>query len=62
MRKLTSHEETRDGKKYYDPGPKSDEMQRLNSSFAKLHGAASLANLVGLGAMLAYGATLAEKM
>lgn len=37
-------------------------MERLNSSFAWLHGAASLANLVGLGAMLAYGATLAEKM
>jgi len=56
------HQETRDGKKYYDAGPKSEEMERLNSSFAWLHGAASLANLVGLGAMLVYGATLAEKM
>lgn len=54
--------ETRDGKKYYDPGPKSTEMQRLNSSFAYLHGAASLSNLIGLGAMIAYGFTLAEKM
>jgi hypothetical protein len=54
--------ETRDGKKYYDPGLKSPEMQRMNSTFNKLHGFASLANLVGLGAMLVYGFTLAEKM
>ena len=54
--------ETRDGKKYYDPGPKTPEMQRLNSSFAKLHGMSSLANVVGLGAMLVYGMVLAEKL
>ncbi|CZT25803.1 uncharacterized protein RCC_11472 [Ramularia collo-cygni] len=60
--KERKHQETRDGKKYYDAGPKSEEMQRLNSSFAKLHGAASLANLIGLGAMFVYGATLAEMM
>jgi hypothetical protein len=35
-------------------------MKRMNSSFAKLHGAASLANLIGLGAMMVYGFTLAE--
>lgn len=62
MNSLTASAETRDGKKYFDPGPKSTEMQRLNSSFAKLHGAASLSNLIGLGAMLAYGFTLAEMM
>lgn len=54
--------ETRDGKKYYDPGPKSAEMQRLNSSFARLHGASALSNMIGLGAMLFYGAVLAERL
>jgi len=60
--KERKHQETRDGKKYYDPGPKSLEMQRLNSSFMKLHGASSLSNLIGLGAMVYYGFTLAEKL
>ncbi|KAK5173885.1 uncharacterized protein LTR77_002566 [Saxophila tyrrhenica] len=56
------HQETRDGKKYYDPGPKSAEMQRMNSSFAKLHGASSMANVVGLAAMLFYGVVLGEML
>ncbi|EME48778.1 hypothetical protein DOTSEDRAFT_67725 [Dothistroma septosporum NZE10] len=60
--KERKHQETRDGKKYYDSGPKTPEMQRLNSSFAKLHGMSSLANVVGLGAMLVYGMALAEKL
>ncbi|KAK3701492.1 hypothetical protein LTR37_015466 [Vermiconidia calcicola] len=55
-------QETRDGKKYYDPGEKSAEMQRLNSSFSMLHGLSSSSNLVGLGAMLFYAAVLAEKL
>lgn len=54
--------ETREGKRYYDPGPKSAEMQRLNSSFGKLHGASSLSNVIGLGAMIWYGFVLAEKL
>lgn len=54
--------ETRDKVKYYEPGPKTPEMQRLNSSFSKLHGASSLLNLAGLFAMFYYGATLAEKL
>ena len=54
--------ETRDGKKYHDPGPKSAEMTRLNSSFSKLHGASSLSNLIGTGAMIFYGVVLAEKL
>lgn len=54
--------ETRDGKKYYDTGPKSAEMQRLNSSFAKLHGASASINLVGLAAMLFYAAVLADRL
>lgn len=37
-------------------------MQKLNSSFMRLHGASSISNLVGLGALLVYGFTLAEKM
>ncbi|EMF16105.1 uncharacterized protein SEPMUDRAFT_147767 [Sphaerulina musiva SO2202] len=60
--KLRKHQETRDGKRYYDPGPKTPEMQRLNSSFAKLHGASSLSNVVGLGAMVLYAFTLAGMM
>jgi len=37
-------------------------MQRLNSSFAKLHGAASLSNVIGLASMLFYGVVLADKL
>lgn len=57
--KQRKHQETRDGKKYYESGPQSAEMQRLNASFAKLHGAASLSNVLGLGAMIVYAFTLA---
>lgn len=59
---LTGIVETRDGKKYYDPGPKSAEMQKLNSSFSKLHGASSLMNVIGFGAMLFYGVVMSEMM
>ena len=52
--------ETRDGKKYYEPGEKSPEMKRLNSSFGKLHGVSSGLNLLGTFAMFYYGATLAD--
>lgn len=52
--------ETRDGKKYYDPGEKSDAMKKLNASFGKLHGISSGLNLLGTFAMIYYGATLAE--
>jgi hypothetical protein len=52
--------ETRDGKKYYDPGEKSPEMKRLNASFGKLHGVSSGLNLLGTFAMIYYGATLAD--
>ncbi|GAB7322434.1 hypothetical protein MBLNU13_g03377t1 [Cladosporium sp. NU13] len=58
--KERKHQETRDGKKYYDPGEKSPEMKRLNASFGKLHGISSALNLLGTFAMLYYGATLAE--
>ena len=59
---LTIIAETRDGKKYYDSGPQSKEMQELNSRFMYLHSASSLSNMIGLGAMLFYGAVLAEKI
>ena len=52
--------ETRDGKKYYDPGEKSSEMKRLNKSFGVLHGVSSGLNLLGTFAMFYYGATLAD--
>jgi len=60
--KQRKHQETRDGKKYYDAGPKSPEMQRLNSQFAKLHGVSSLSNVLGLAAMIYYGFVLAERV
>lgn len=37
-------------------------MSRLNSSFGKLHGASSAANLLGTFAMIYYGVVLAEKL
>jgi len=58
--KERKHQETRDGKKYYDPGEKSPEMKRLNSSFGLLHGVSSGLNLLGTFAMFYYGATLAD--
>ncbi|KAK3061553.1 hypothetical protein LTR53_019738, partial [Teratosphaeriaceae sp. CCFEE 6253] len=61
MRKR-KHQETRDGKRYHDPGPKSEAMQKLNSSFTVLHSASSLSNLIGTGAMLFYGVVLSEKL
>ncbi|KAH3939303.1 hypothetical protein HBH70_231240 [Parastagonospora nodorum] len=54
------HQETRDGKKSWDQGPHSEEMQRLNKKFGVLHGVSTLVNLLGLGAMVWYGAVLGE--
>ena len=59
---LIRQAETKDGKRYYEDGPKSAEMQRLNSSFSMLHGLSSSTNLIGLFAMLYYGVVLAEKL
>ena len=56
--RVRKHQETRDGKAAYDKGPHSEEMQRLNRQFSVLHGISSLTNLVGLGAMVWYGAVL----
>ncbi|KAF1843072.1 uncharacterized protein K460DRAFT_290414 [Cucurbitaria berberidis CBS 394.84] len=57
---LRKHQETRDGKKSYDAGPHSREMQELNKQFGVLHGISSLTNLVGLVAMVWYGGVLGE--
>lgn len=58
--RLRKHQETRDGKKSYEPGPHSVDMQRLNKRFGVLHGVSSLVNLVGLAAMVWYAGVLAE--
>ncbi|KAL9042395.1 MAG: hypothetical protein Q9214_003793 [Letrouitia sp. 1 TL-2023] len=60
--KQRKHQETRDGKKSYDPPPHSKEMQRLNKTFRRLHGASALLNLASLGAILWYGVVLAERL
>lgn len=57
---IRKHQETRDGKKSYDSGPHSKEMQALNKQFAILHGVSTVVNLIGLGAMVWYGAVLAD--
>ena len=62
MMKLRKHQETRDGKKSYDQGPHSEEMQQLNKRFGILHGLSSLTNLVGFLGMVWYGVLLAEKV
>lgn len=58
--KLRKHQETRDGKKSYDVGPHSTEMQKLNTQFGILHGMSSLVNMVGFGAMVWYGGVLGQ--
>jgi hypothetical protein len=54
--------ETRDGKKSYDSPPHSKEMIRMNTAFARMHGASSLLNLLGLLATMWYGVVLAERL
>lgn len=58
--RLRKHQETRDGKKSYDAGPHSREMQKLNRRFGILHGVSSLTNMVGFLAMCWYGVVLAD--
>jgi hypothetical protein len=56
--RIRKHQETKDGKSSYDKGPHSKEMQALNTQFSILHSVSSITNLVGLGAMIWYGAVL----
>jgi len=60
--RLRKHQETRDGKKSYDKGPHSKEMEALNSRFSTLHGVSSLVNLVGFLGMCWYGVLLGEAL
>ncbi|KAL4799827.1 hypothetical protein BDV19DRAFT_354882 [Aspergillus venezuelensis] len=69
LRKMTvdtmrerKHQETRDGKKSYDPPPHSKEMIALNKKFGRIHGLSSLVNLVTLGATVFYGVVLSKQI
>ncbi|TAQ85875.1 hypothetical protein B7494_g5777 [Chlorociboria aeruginascens] len=56
------HQETKDGKKSYDPPPHSKEMQELNKAFGRMHGISSLINLGSLLATICYGISFAERI
>jgi hypothetical protein len=56
------HQETRDGKKSYDPPPHSKEMQALNERFGKLHGLSSLVNVVSWVSTVYYAFYLADRI
>jgi hypothetical protein len=60
--KERKHQETRDGKKSYDPAPHSREMLALNRRFGRMHGVSSLLNLAGVVATVVYGFTLAGRL
>ncbi|KAL6713445.1 hypothetical protein ACLMJK_008910 [Lecanora helva] len=60
--KERKHQETRDGKKYYDEGPKSKEMERLNKAFTRMHSFSAITNLIGLGITVWYGVLLSERL
>jgi len=40
-------QETRDGKKYFDAGPKSEARQGLDKEFSLVHSVCSLLNIMG---------------
>ncbi|KAJ5266709.1 hypothetical protein N7478_009517 [Penicillium angulare] len=56
------HQETRDGKKSYDPAPHSKEMVALNKRFGRVHGISALINLAAFAATLYYGAVLSKRL
>ncbi|KAL8706927.1 MAG: hypothetical protein Q9201_000087 [Fulgogasparrea decipioides] len=60
--RVRKHQETKDGKKCFDPPPHSKEMQRLNKSFGRMHGASAGLNLVSLTLVVWYGVVLAERI
>ncbi|KAL2124098.1 hypothetical protein VTJ04DRAFT_463 [Mycothermus thermophilus] len=55
-------QEKKDGKKAYDAGPHSPEMQALNKRFGILHGVSSLLNLGTLITTVLYGFTLSSRL
>jgi hypothetical protein len=54
--------ETRDGKKYSDPGPHSKAMEQLNKSFGILHSVSTIINLTAFGCAIWYGFILGERL
>lgn len=54
--------ETRDGKKYSDPGPHSKAMEQLNKTFGMLHGVSTIINLTAFGCAIWYGFVLGERL
>jgi hypothetical protein len=56
------HQETKDGKKYWQEGDRSEDMQKLNKRFSILHGASSSVNLVGIFATVYYGFILGDRL
>jgi len=60
--KERKHQETKDGKKSYDPAPHSREMQALNRAFGRMHGISSLVNLTAFLATVWYGFTIAGRL
>lgn len=60
--RLRKHQETRDGKRSFDPPPHSQAMQKLNKDFARMHGFSSGLNLIALAATVWYGVVLSERM
>ncbi|KAL1873453.1 hypothetical protein VTK73DRAFT_951 [Phialemonium thermophilum] len=55
-------QESKDGKKSYDPPPHSQEMQALNKRFGKLHGISSLLNLGAFVSSVFYGFTISSRI
>ncbi|KAL8722578.1 MAG: hypothetical protein Q9225_000974 [Loekoesia sp. 1 TL-2023] len=60
--RLRKHQETRDGKKSFDPPPHSQAMQKLNKDFARMHGISASLNLIALAATMWYGVVLSERI
>jgi len=54
--------EKKDGKKYWQPGPQSEEMKGLNREFGRLHGISSLLNISTFIATLVYGFHLGGRL
>jgi hypothetical protein len=55
-------QETRDGKKYSDPGPHSKAMEQLNKSFGILHSVSTIINLTAFGCAIWYGFVLGDRL
>ena len=56
------HQETKDGKKSFDPPPHSPQMQALNKKFAQLPGTSTLVNMLSYAAAIWYGFYLANRI